>query len=144
MTPEQIAMVESTLAWARADMVEIAAEFYDRLFESEPELRSMFSVEPSEQQRLFAEHLDTIAGGIRNYDTFVDETAELGRRHRTYGVEPRHYALAGPPLLAAIASALGPAWTCEVETAWLLAYNLIVEAMMAGAAEEQLHPVRPS
>ena len=135
MTPQQIAIVESTLEHARDDLAELAADFYDRLFAAEPQLRDLFTSDPAEQRRKFAEQLDAIACAIRDCDTFTANAAELGIRHRAYGVRPGDYMLAGPPLRGALASALGAQWTPEVEAAWLRAYNLIAEAMMAGASE---------
>jgi hemoglobin-like flavoprotein len=135
MTPNQITIVESTLERARTDMVELAADFYRRLFEAEPHLRQLFTSDPAEQRRKFAEQLQSIGCAIRDCDSFTADAADLGRRHRDYGVRPRDYALAGHPLLEALAAALGPEWTDEVEMAWLRAYNLTVEAMMAGAAD---------
>jgi hemoglobin-like flavoprotein len=143
MTPEQIAIVETTIMRARSGLVEIAADFYGRLFEAEPGLRGLFTSDPAEQCRKLAEQLDAIACGIRDCDGFVADATDLGIRHCFYGVEPRHYALAGPPLLASLAAALGPEWTDAVEAAWLLAYNLMVEAMMAGAADGPSHPPAP-
>jgi hemoglobin-like flavoprotein len=75
-----------------------------------------------------------IVCAIRNCDVFIYDAGALGARHRTYGVRPHDYALAGPPLLDALASMLGVDWTADVEEAWLRAYNLTAEAMMAGAA----------
>ena len=132
MTPEQIAIVESTIRRARAELVGLAAEFYDRLFEAEPQLHDLFTTDPAEQRQKFADQLDAIARAIRDCDTFTADAAALGHRHRTYGVRARDYALAGPPLLEALASVLGQEWTSDVEVAWLRAYNLTVEAMMAG------------
>jgi hemoglobin-like flavoprotein len=135
MTPNQITIVESTLERARVDLAEIAADFYRRLFEAEPRVRDMFTSDPAEQRQKFADQLHAIGRAIRDCDTFTADAAELGLRHREYGVRPGDYALAGPPLLEALAATLGPEWTDEVETAWLRAYNLTVEAMMAGASE---------
>jgi hemoglobin-like flavoprotein len=39
----------------------------------------------------------------------------------------------GEALMGALADALGPDWTDEVEEAWRLAYNLTAETMMSGA-----------
>jgi hemoglobin-like flavoprotein len=137
MTPEQIRIVERTLELVRDQLVTIADEFYERLFEAQPGLRSLFTSDPADQHRKFSEQLNAIGCAIRDHDMFTADAAALGLRHQTYGVRPGHYALAGPPLISALASALGERWTHEVETAWLRAYNLIVEMMMAGAAE---HP----
>ena len=39
----------------------------------------------------------------------------------------------GTALMASLAAALGAGWTADVEEAWMLAYNLTAETMMAGA-----------
>jgi hemoglobin-like flavoprotein len=142
MTPQQIAIVESTISFARADLTALAAEFYRRLFAAEPALRDLFESEPNVQVRKFADQLDALAHMVRDFDAFTGEAAALGLRHREYGVQARHYALAGPPLAGALASMLGAGWTPDVETAWVRAYNLMVEVMMAGAAGEM--PGRPA
>ena len=98
-------------------------------------MRQLFTTEPDEQYRKFAGQLELIGCAIRDCDRFIEDAAALGVRHRTYGVRAHDYALAGPPLLDALAAALGPDWNPELEEAWLRAYNLTAEAMMAGAAE---------
>ena len=135
MTPEQITIVEWTLQEAVDDLDRLADDFYGRLFEAEPRLRELFTADLAQQRQMFADQLEAIVTVIRDCDTFTAAAAELGRRHRAYGVRPRDYALAGPALMAALAAELGTCWTDEVEAAWLRAYNLIAEAMMAGAAE---------
>jgi hemoglobin-like flavoprotein len=135
VTPEQITLVESSIEQLRSGLDELATDFYRRLFAAEPEVRVLFTTDVVEQQRRFVEQLDAIVHAIRDFDAFSAVAAELGLRHQTYGVCPRHYVLAGPPLLAAIAAALGERWTTDVEAAWRRAYNLTAEAMMAGAAD---------
>jgi hemoglobin-like flavoprotein len=134
MTPDQITIVERTLAQIRDRLEPLAKDFYERLFEAEPNLRELFSTEPDEQHRKVADQLELIGCAIRDCDRFVADADALGIRHRAYGVRAHDYALAGPPLLEALASALGSDWSPEVEAAWRRAYNLMAEAMMAGAA----------
>jgi hemoglobin-like flavoprotein len=140
MTPEQITLVESTIERAWDELTTLADDFYARLFEAEPRLCDLFTSDPAEQHRKFAEQLDAISCLMHDCDAFTANLGELGSRHDGYGVRPRDYALAGPPLLAALAAMLGDDWTSEVETAWLRAYNLTVEAMMAGAAAHHAGP----
>ena len=138
MTPEQIAIVEATLEQARDDLELLAEDFYRRLFESEPRLRPLFTADPAEQRLRFGEQLDAIVHMIRDCEEFLSCAEDLGRRHGTYGVQPRHYALARPALMAALAAALGQRWTEDVEAAWLRAYDLVAEAMIAGAPDQRL------
>ena len=59
----------------------------------------------------------------------------LGRRHRGYGVEDRHYATVGEALIWTLGQGLGPAFTDEARDAWLAAYTLLAGVMQAGAAQ---------
>jgi hemoglobin-like flavoprotein len=143
MTPEEIALVEETLAAVRPDMGRVAAAFYDRLFAADPSLRELFTSDPEHQQRTFARELDAIMSSIRDHDRFVAEASELGARHRGYGVRDAHYGRAEEPLLGALAEALGPSWTPSVADAWRQAYHLTVEAMRAGGVTSDPVPFRP-
>jgi hemoglobin-like flavoprotein len=141
MTPEQIELVERTLAEARPALNRVLHNFYARLHAADPAIAAMFTKDPARQRERFGAELRVIATSIRRHDAFVAEVRELGMRHAGYGVRASHYRTAGPLLLDALAAALGARWTAEAEEAWRLAYNLTFEAMMAGAAESvsQVH-----
>jgi len=134
VTPEQISLVEATLEDRTIDVDAVAADFYRRLFAADPAVGALFSADPDVQRQKFATELEVICRAIRRHPHFVAEAAALGARHRDYGVEAAHYRTAGPPLLDALAAALGDRWTPEVAEAWRLAYHLTVEAMSIGAA----------
>jgi hemoglobin-like flavoprotein len=134
VTPEQISLVEATLEDRALDLDAVAADFYHRLFAADPTMAAMFSADPDVQRRRFATELQAICRAIRRHPDFLAGAGALGARHRRYGVEAAHYRAAGPPLLDALAAALGHRWTPEVAEAWRLAYHLTVEAMSTGTA----------
>ena len=131
MTPEQIAVVETTSA--ALDLTDVAADFYRRAFEGDPAVAAMFTTDPAVQRERFATELALIVAAIRRYDDFVAAAGALGARHRTYGVRAVHFRLMGEALIGALSAALGDQWNAEVEQAWRLAYNLIAETMMTGS-----------
>ena len=131
MTPDQIALVEDTVL--SIDLDRLAADFYDRAFATEPSLATMFASDPAVQRMRFAAELGAIVRSIRSLGTFRQSAADLGIRHRGYGVRAADYRLMGAVLLTSLREALGPAWTDEAAEAWALAYNLIAEAMLLGA-----------
>jgi hemoglobin-like flavoprotein len=131
MTPDQITAVEDTIR--TVDLDALAVDFYRRVFEADPDLTAMFTTDPATQRRRFAAELRTIVGSIREFDAFCSRAAELGARHHDDGVRAAHYRTMGEVLLASLRAATGSAWSAETEEAWALAYNLIAEAMMAGA-----------
>ena len=133
MTPSQIAAVEGTLR--AVDLDALVVDFYRRVFEADPEVAMMFTTDPAVQRRRFALELRTIVESIRDLATFCAEASDLGARHRGYGVRAAHYRTMGDALMASLEEALGDGWTPDVGEAWSLAYNLISEAMLAGALE---------
>jgi hemoglobin-like flavoprotein len=134
VTPDQIALVEGTLG--RLDLDRLTVDFYRRAFEEEPSLTDMFTSEPAVQRARFAAELDEIVRAMRSLEVFEPRVRALGEAHRAFGVQAAHYQLMGRALLGALAAALGPAWTPEVEDAWGLAYNLTAETMMIGAQDD--------
>jgi hemoglobin-like flavoprotein len=131
MSPEQIVLVEETLA--AVDMRDLTHDFYRRLFDLEPALAAMFTTDPPVQEARFAAELSEIVASIRSLDSFAARVQALGARHRTYGVRAAHYRIMGRALLAALAAARGPAWTPEAAEAWAVAYDLVAETMQQGA-----------
>ena len=131
MTPRQIRLVTETLGSLDLDI--LAADFYRRVFDTSPHLATMFTTDPALQRTRFATELATLVGSIRDFETFCSSAEALGVRHRGYGARAAHYRLMGTALMASLAAALGTGWTADVEEAWMLAYNLTAETMMAGA-----------
>ena len=110
-----------------------SAAFYQRLFDAHPALRSIFPVDLDEQQRKLVDELAFIVDNLGQLPSLVERAAELGRRHREYGVEPSHYEEMLDVFMSALRSVLGDQVTVEVDTAWRLAYRLASELMMQGA-----------
>ena len=129
MTPEQIVLVEETVA--AVDMCDLTHDFYRRLFDLEPALAAMFTADLVQEAR-FAAELSEILASINSLDSFAARVRALGARHHTYGVRAAHYQIMGG---AAGGAGLGrgTAWTPEVAEAWAVAYDLVVETMQQGA-----------
>jgi nitric oxide dioxygenase len=135
MNPEQIALVKTSFAAATAEPGALASRFYARLFAAAPELQSLFTAEPAEQQRKLSLELLAIVERLDRVDDLVARTRDLGMRHVAYGARPAHYDVVGAALLGALGDVLGPRCTRELAAAWRYAYNLVAEALQQGAAE---------
>lgn len=131
MTPEQVATVQSTVERLRPRLELVADDFYARLFETRPDLRSKFPDDISVQRKKFADELTVIVLAIPDFGRFRKRAQELGARHRGYGIGPSHYAPVRESLLAALAEA-DPEWSDEAGRAWRSAYDLVAELMQAG------------
>ena len=134
MTPQQVDLVEHTLALVRDRLPAVSAAFYRRLFELDPALASMFSADPDAQAQRFGRELDCASTAlIRRHPDFLAAARSLGKRHRGYGVRPSHFRTAEQALVGALGAELGSRWTTEAADAWRLAYNLTTEAMLASS-----------
>ena len=71
MTPEQIEMLQLSLAQLGAGSRELAECFYACLFELAPSCRSMFSEDPADQEALFASELTMIVACVSEFEAFV-------------------------------------------------------------------------
>ena len=130
MTPNQIALVKSTLVYAIPISDAVAADFYGRLFASYPQLRGMFAEDMAAQRKKLMLTLTTIVADLDNPDDLIPMVSELARRHVGYGVRDEHYPPVGAALIEALRHALGARFTSEVEAAWRAAYGVLAGAMI--------------
>jgi hemoglobin-like flavoprotein len=134
MTPEQITMVQSSFASLNSSLPVLTDHFYQELFDKDPSLRPMFTTEMVIQKVRFAEKLSEIVNSVDSLDEFLSHTRALGARHVHYGVRAGHYKTVGDSLLPALSAVLGDRFDPATREAWSLAYNLVAETMLEGAA----------
>ncbi len=111
MTPEQVELVKATIG-ALAD-------------------HPMFGDLQAQRQKL----TDELAGMVEllgDLSSLDERAAELGRRHRGYGVRAGHYPVARAVMADTLAEVLGDAFGSEEREAWDRATMLITELMQAG------------
>ena len=138
MTPEQIALVQTSFARLGPRVPDLTARFYRELFERAPELRPLFPTDMADLQVQFATKLTEIVHSIPRLDEFIGHTRALGARHAGYGVRAADYETVGGALLGALAGVLGDDFDEPTHEAWIIAYNLIAEIMLEGAASVRL------
>ena len=136
MTPRQQTLIRES--WAQvAPIADTAATiFYDRLFELDPSLRTLFSrTDMAGQRRNLMQTLAVVVASIDRLESIVPAVEALGRRHAGYGVEAAHFETVGQALLDTLAIGLGEAFTTEVREAWATAYGILAGVMQSAAAE---------
>ena len=77
--------------------------------------------------------IGTVVANLGNLETIIPAVQDLGRRHATYGVQPRHYETVGAALLWTLEQGLGDAFTQPVKAAWTEAYTVLSSVMQKGA-----------
>ena len=138
MTPEQITLVQSSFERLDPQVPAMATRFYQELFGRDPALRALFTTDLAEQEAKFADKLTEIVRAIPRLDELLAHTRALGARHLGYGVRASDYQTVGAALLAALAAILGDSFDAPTRLAWTLAYNLVAETMLEGAATSRV------
>jgi hemoglobin-like flavoprotein len=104
-----------------------AQTFYDRLFEQFPQVKPLFrNTDLKLQQNKLLGALALVVSNLRHPEKLAEPLKELGKRHESYHVHPEHYAMVGTILVETLAR-FDPAWTLEVQIAWIGAYQAVVE-----------------
>jgi len=134
MTPEQITLVQTSFERLGPQLPAMATRFYQELFARDPALRAMFTIPLALQEVKFAEKLTEIVRAMPRLDELLTHTRALGARHVGYGVRTADYQTLGDALIAALAAVLGDGFDAATREAWALAYNLVAETMLDGAA----------
>jgi hemoglobin-like flavoprotein len=134
MTSRQVALVRGSWKAVRPISDRAAELFYDRLFQLDPGLRSMFRGDMAAQGRKLMVMIDTVVGRLDRLGELVPAVQALGQRHAGYGVRDEHYAIVGTALLDTLRVGLGDAFDAEVEEAWATAYGTLAGVMKEAAA----------
>lgn len=129
MTPDQVALVQSSFEKVRPIADTAAQLFYDRLFEIAPEVRPLFTGDMREQGRKLMTMLATAVASLDKLEKIVPAIQELGRRHASYGVREEHYGPVGEALLWALERGLGNDFTPDVKDAWAAVYTILSQTM---------------
>ena len=134
MTPQEIDLVRASFAKVLYQKEAVGRLFYDRLFETAPEVRPLFKTEIDVQARKLMDTLGVAVGALRDTPGLVATLQALGRRHDGYGAEPRHYAKVGEALLWTLEKGLGPAFDADTRAAWTVLYGIVSSTMQARGA----------
>ncbi len=133
MTDDQKKMVRETYAKVSSNAPAVAALFYQRLFEIDPDLRALFKGDMAEQGRKLMAMIGTAVANLRQIDTIIPAVQRLGQQHIAYGVKDADYEVVGSALLWTLQQGLGEAFTPPVREAWTACYTALATIMKDAA-----------
>ncbi|MDP6923913.1 MAG: globin family protein [Candidatus Scalindua sp.] len=129
MKVDQIKLVQDTFDKVRPISEEAAKLFYNRLFELDPSLKSLFNGDMKTQGKMLMQMLDYAVTGLDRLDTIILTIQDLGKRHVGYGVKDEYYETVGEALLWTLEQGLGKDFTPDVKDAWAETYKLLSDIM---------------
>src|ERR1700716_3657481 len=125
MTPDQVKLVQESFSKVAPISETAAVLFYDRLFETAPQVKAMFPADMTEQRKKLMATLAVVVNGLGNLESILPAASALATRHVGYGAKPAHYPVVGAALLWTLEKGLGDGWTPEVLAAWAAAYGML-------------------
>ena len=133
LTPQQIDRIATSYVALEPALDDLVENFYQRLFTTAPDVRSMFPEDMSGQRKHLAGALRLVAQHIQNIENLAQPLREMGARHVGYGAQEAHYPVVRDTLLASMGELAGPIWTEELQQDWTDALNAIAGYMIEGA-----------
>ena len=130
MDAKQVTLVQESFEKVVPIAGTAATLFYDRLFETTPEVKSLFKGDMEQQKLALMQTLGIVVKGLSQPETILPAVKSLAERHKDYGVHPEHFQSVGASLLWTLEKGLGDAYTPEVNDAWVAAYTLLSGVMI--------------
>ncbi|MCA9300010.1 MAG: hypothetical protein KDA28_13145 [Phycisphaerales bacterium] len=134
--PIDLALVErlrTSFAMLRERGHVLGTTFYARLFDSNPELRPLFTSDLEAQARKLVDALEAVVRNLEAPEANQAMLADLGRRHVAYGARPEHYEVVARLLVESMAEVLGSDIDARTLDEWRQAIDLVSRQMIAGA-----------
>jgi NAD(P)H-flavin reductase/hemoglobin-like flavoprotein len=132
---DEIGLLEESLRLLEGQADRLMGHFYATLFLEAPQLRALFPVAMEEQRDRFFRALAAAVAHFREPDRLAVMLRDLGRDHRKFGVRTEDYDLVGHALIQALRRFGEDVWVPELEAAWVRAYDVMADTMLAGARE---------
>jgi len=124
-------------SWAKVEPIQEAAAslFYSRLFELDPNLRSLFShTDIAKQGKVLMQTLTVVVKSLDRIEQLVPAVQALGRRHAGYGVRAQDYDTVGAALLWTLEQGLGADFDDATRDAWGAAHGTLASVMLDASA----------
>ncbi|WP_333130820.1 AAA family ATPase, partial [Microcoleus sp. Pol11C3] len=130
-----IELLERTLALVKPRSEEFVSNFYEILFDSSSQIKSLFmNTNMGQQKEKLWQSLEIIIENLRKPQLINVFAKGLGATHAKYGVSVEHYPVVTNALIQALKAQMGLEWTPKTEKAWVEAYTIIQSAMIDGMA----------
>ena len=133
MTQDQVQLVQQSFSKIAPIADQAAVLFYDRLFETAPQVKAMFPADLTEQRKKLMATLAVVVNGLGDLTSILPAASALAKRHVAYGAKAEHYPVVGAALLWTLEKGLGEGWTPAIADAWTAAYGTLSGFMITEA-----------
>ncbi|HZZ48853.1 MAG TPA: FAD-binding oxidoreductase [Pseudonocardia sp.] len=134
---EMVDLIQGSWELVQDQVDELSKHFYAVLFHIAPETRDLFPANMEVQRSRLLRALVHVVQMVSRPDDLAPFLAQLGRDHRKFGVVTRHYEAVAAALVSSIEHYAGPAWTPDIEEAWIGALAVTTKIMRTAADADQ-------
>jgi hemoglobin-like flavoprotein len=85
------------------------------------------------QQLKLMDTIAAIVGTLDQREIFQSIISQTGRKHADFGAQTSHFVVFGEALIWGLQQQFGPAFTPEMQQAWIVRYDAIQAEMMRAA-----------
>lgn len=136
MTSEEIKSIRKSFHLIAGKEQIVTLLFYNRLFQSNPNLRDMFPGDMESQAKKLADALKVLDASLDNIESIRPALRGLGSRHRhEYGVFEEHYAAFCQTLVNTLQETGGTRFDEDMKNAWNTLLRHVSAEMRFGATE---------
>ena len=130
ISKEDIDLVQHSFIRIEPLSMVVGRTFYERLFETNPEIKPLFKGDLESQGEQLMDMIGTAVAGLDDLEKLIPILQELGARHRKYGVEVSHYGAVAEALIWTLEQGLADAFTPDIRAAWVNVYGVLAETMI--------------
>jgi hemoglobin-like flavoprotein len=131
LSSNQVRLVRDSFKQLMPKSDAVAEAFYNRLFELDPSLKTLFHTDMREQGSKLLEAIGIVVENLDRFPAVEQTVRNLAERHVGYGVKGGDYDVVGEALLWAIERTLAPNFSSETKDAWAATYLLLASSMKA-------------
>ena len=114
--------------------INLAEKFYDRLFDTHPDLRHLFPQNMTAQKQKMVDVLGSVVANVDKPDILATILIPLGRRHGPYGAAAKQVPAIISTLATVVEDACDRDWTQEAAEAWTSAFKTVSSLFLTGLA----------
>jgi NAD(P)H-flavin reductase/hemoglobin-like flavoprotein len=131
-----VALIKESFAFLMAASPDSMDYFYDRVFTTNPDVRSLFPMSMRAQHQRMLAAMTQVIFSLDAEGACAELLGRLGRDHRKFGVTEQHYGAFFAALRDTVRYYFGPDWRPEVAEAWEHALEYMSATMRAAAAAD--------
>ena len=132
----EIALIQASFRKISRNGDEAASLFYTRLFEFDPQLRSLARGDFAEQKREFIRLLGTIVHRLDCFELVRDHLLELALCHPEVNENDQHHHAIGAALFWMFEQVLGRDFTAATYGAWMTIFRTLSNDLKVAAGRE--------